>query len=299
MTLERRVLAVAVLGSGMAFLDGTIVNVALPRAQADLGLSDAGRQWVVTAYALAFGSFLLLGGRVADYWGRKRTFLAGLVVFGVGSAWGGLTHSGAELLAARALQGLAAAFLAPAALAKADLVFWLSATGVDRRAVSALEQFVRDGGRSRDVGNGPERVRRRLDPHELGAPGLHGAADILRVVRLDEVDLQPPPRGVVQEPVAQRPIHDCRRHDVVAGLQRHHACGRGRHAGREQQRLRAVLQRGDDLLGLAIDIRVHEGDVVVARDDVPQCGEPLFDALDGDGVGEGVPEVLELLVGRC
>lgn len=116
-------LAAVSLTQLLLVLDGTIVNIALPRAQADLGLSDAGRQWVVTGYALAFGSFLLLGGRVADFWGRKRTYLLGLAVFGAASAWGGITHSGVELVAARGLQGLAAAFLAPAALAFVTLSF--------------------------------------------------------------------------------------------------------------------------------------------------------------------------------
>lgn len=116
-------LAAVSLTQLLIILDGTIVNVALPRAQADLGLSDSSRQWVVTAYALTFGAFLLLGGRIADFWGRKRTYLLGLVVFGAASAWGGLTHSGGELLAARALQGLAAALMAPAALAFVTLSF--------------------------------------------------------------------------------------------------------------------------------------------------------------------------------
>ncbi len=104
-------------------LDGTIVNVALPRAQTELHLSDAGRQWVVTGYALAFGSFLLLGGRVADFWGRKRTYLVGLGAFGLASVWGGLAADGAALVAARCVQGVAAAFLAPAALAFVTLSF--------------------------------------------------------------------------------------------------------------------------------------------------------------------------------
>jgi EmrB/QacA subfamily drug resistance transporter len=104
-------------------LDATIVNIALPSAQADLGFSDTGRQWVVTAYALPFGACLLLGGRVADYWGRKRTYLLGLAAFGLGSAWGGVTDSSAQLLAARGVQGLAAAVLAPAALSFVTIGF--------------------------------------------------------------------------------------------------------------------------------------------------------------------------------
>ncbi|OZB89170.1 MAG: MFS transporter [Microbacterium sp. 14-71-5] len=119
----------------MLVLDGTIVNVALPRAQAELSLSDAGRQWVVTGYALAFGSFLLLGGRVADFWGRKRTYLVGLAGFGAASVWGGLAANGSVLLAARGAQGLAAAFLAPAALAFVTLAF---PDGPDRNRAFAI-----------------------------------------------------------------------------------------------------------------------------------------------------------------
>lgn len=104
-------------------LDGTIINIALPRAQAELAFSDASRQWVVTAYALTFGALLLLGGRVADYWGPKRTFQTGLALFGASSLWGGLTQSGAELLLARGLQGGAAALMAPAALAFVTITF--------------------------------------------------------------------------------------------------------------------------------------------------------------------------------
>ncbi|MFI8525285.1 MFS transporter [Promicromonospora sukumoe] len=117
------ILATVSLTQLLVVLDGTIVNVALPSAQIDLGLSDTARQWVVTAYALAFGAFLLLGGRIADFWGRRRTFVLGLVVFGAASAWGGLAHSGAELLVARGVQGVAAALMAPAALAIMTVTF--------------------------------------------------------------------------------------------------------------------------------------------------------------------------------
>ena len=107
----------------MVVLDGTIVTTALPQAQAELQLSDGQRQWVVTAYALAFGAFLLLGGRVADYWGRKRAFLVGLVGFALASVWGGIAQSGGELIAARGVQGVFAALLAPAALAMLTVTF--------------------------------------------------------------------------------------------------------------------------------------------------------------------------------
>jgi EmrB/QacA subfamily drug resistance transporter len=100
----------------MVVLDATIVNIALPSAQADLGFADSQRQWIVTAYALSFGSLLLLGGRVGDLFGRKWTFLGGLAGFAIASAIGGAAGSFGVLVAARALQGVAGAMLAPAAL---------------------------------------------------------------------------------------------------------------------------------------------------------------------------------------
>ena len=97
-------------------LDVTIVNIALPSAQQDLGFSDGDRQWVITAYALAFGSLLLLGGRIADAFGRKWTFIAGLLGFAGASALGGAAQDFGLLVAARALQGAFGALLAPSAL---------------------------------------------------------------------------------------------------------------------------------------------------------------------------------------
>lgn len=100
----------------MVVLDATIVNIALPSAQDDLGFSDDNRQWVITAYALTFGSFLLLGGRIGDLFGRKQVFVVGLIGFAVASAIGGAAGSFGVLVFARALQGLFGALLAPAAL---------------------------------------------------------------------------------------------------------------------------------------------------------------------------------------
>ncbi len=100
----------------MVVLDATIVNIALPSAQADLGFSNASRQWVITAYALAFGGLLLLGGRLSDLFGRKWTFIAGLLGFACASAIGGSAQSFEVLVLARALQGAFGAILAPAAL---------------------------------------------------------------------------------------------------------------------------------------------------------------------------------------
>ncbi|MFF3913078.1 MFS transporter [Streptomyces sp. NPDC001852] len=107
----------------MVVLDATIVNIALPHAQKDLGISDANRQWVVTAYALAFGGLLLFGGRIADKWGRKRAFVTGLTGFALASALGGAATSGPMMFGARALQGVFGALLAPAALSLLAVMF--------------------------------------------------------------------------------------------------------------------------------------------------------------------------------
>ncbi|WP_078901324.1 MFS transporter [Actinacidiphila yeochonensis] len=117
------VLGVVALAQLMVVLDATIVNIALPSAQQALGFSNGNRQWVVTAYALAFGSLLLLGGRLADLIGRKKTFLIGLVGFAVASAIGGAAPSFEVLVGARALQGLFGALLAPAALSLLTTTF--------------------------------------------------------------------------------------------------------------------------------------------------------------------------------
>ncbi|MEV5956546.1 MFS transporter [Streptomyces sp. NPDC051987] len=117
------ILAVIGVAQLMVVLDSTIVNIALPAAQKDLGFSDGDRQWVVTAYALAFGSLLLLGGRIADLFGRKATFLVGLVGFAGASALGGAAGSFEMLITARAIQGLFGALLAPAALSLLTTTF--------------------------------------------------------------------------------------------------------------------------------------------------------------------------------
>jgi EmrB/QacA subfamily drug resistance transporter len=107
----------------MVVLDSTVVNIALPSAQADLGFSNGDRQWVVTAYSLAFGSLLLLGGRLSDLIGRRRTFIIGLIGFAGASALGGAADSFGTLVAARALQGAFGALLAPTALAVLTTTF--------------------------------------------------------------------------------------------------------------------------------------------------------------------------------
>ncbi len=117
------VLAVVGVAQLMVVLDATIVNIALPSAQADLGFSDGSRQWVITAYALAFGGLLLLGGRLSDLFGRKWTFIAGLIGFSIASAIGGSAQSFDVLVLARALQGAFGAILAPAALSIVTTTF--------------------------------------------------------------------------------------------------------------------------------------------------------------------------------
>jgi len=110
-------LAVVALAQLMVVLDTTVVNIALPAAQHDLGFSDGSRQWIITAYSLAFGSLLLLGGRISDLIGRRRAFIIGLVGFALASALGGAAANLGLLIAARALQGVFGALLAPTALA--------------------------------------------------------------------------------------------------------------------------------------------------------------------------------------
>jgi MFS family permease len=122
---DRRWLIVGVIGLAqlMVVLDLTVMNIALPSAQRALGFTTVDRQWVVTAYTLAFGSLLLLGGRLADLLGRKVTFLAGLAGFAVVSAIGGASVNFAMLITARACQGAFAALLVPSALSLLTTTF--------------------------------------------------------------------------------------------------------------------------------------------------------------------------------
>jgi EmrB/QacA subfamily drug resistance transporter len=121
----RRWLALAVIAVTilMIILDATIVNIALPTVSHSLDISSATQQWIVTAYTLTFGGFLLLGGRIADFWGRKRTYLVGAAGFALASAVGGLAQSEGMLFAARAAQGAFGALLGPASLALITVLF--------------------------------------------------------------------------------------------------------------------------------------------------------------------------------
>jgi EmrB/QacA subfamily drug resistance transporter len=116
-------LAVIAVSQLLIVLDATIVNIAMPTAQVALDISDANRQWIITAYTLAFGGLLLLGGRIADFTGRKRAFIIGLLGFAVASALGGLAQNAETLFAARALQGAFGALMAPAALSLLTVTF--------------------------------------------------------------------------------------------------------------------------------------------------------------------------------
>jgi EmrB/QacA subfamily drug resistance transporter len=107
----------------MLILDSSIMNIAIPSAKVDLGISDANQQWIITAYTLAFGSLLLLGGRIGDFMGRKKIFIIGLLGFAGASALGGLASTQGLLFASRALQGVFGALLAPAALAIISVTF--------------------------------------------------------------------------------------------------------------------------------------------------------------------------------
>ncbi|HUA44298.1 MAG TPA: MFS transporter [Solirubrobacteraceae bacterium] len=139
------VLALLSVAQLMVVLDATIVTIALPSAQKALGFSTESRQWIVTAYALAFGSLLLLGGKLGDLFGRKWTLIAGLVGFSVASAIGGLAQSFGVLVTARTLQGAFGALLAPSALGLLTVTF---AGSPDRPTAFGIFGAIAGGGAS-------------------------------------------------------------------------------------------------------------------------------------------------------
>ena len=118
-----RALAIIAVAQLMVVLDASVVIIALPSAQRALHISAANRQWMLTAYTLSFAGLLLLGGRIADYFGRKRMFVISLIGFAGASALGGLAQNSAMLFGARALQGAFAAIMAPAALSLLTVAF--------------------------------------------------------------------------------------------------------------------------------------------------------------------------------
>src|SRR5438552_2458109 len=113
----RWVLAATTLASSMAFIDGTVVNVALPALQKNLQATVVGVQWVIEAYSLFLAALLLVGGSLGDRYGRRRIFVTGIVIFAAASAWCGLASGIGQLIAARAIQGIGAALLVPGSLA--------------------------------------------------------------------------------------------------------------------------------------------------------------------------------------
>jgi MFS family permease len=135
-------LALLALAEFVVVLDASIVNIALPSIGRGLHFSLANLSWVVNAYVLTFGGFLLLGGRIADLLGRRRVFVAGLGVFSLASLAGGLAESEAWLIGARAVQGLGAAMLAPAALSLVTATFAEGPSGT---------RLSRSGARSRGL----------------------------------------------------------------------------------------------------------------------------------------------------
>jgi EmrB/QacA subfamily drug resistance transporter len=137
------VLVLVCLAQFMVVLDATVVNVALPSIQADLDMSDADLQWVVNSYTLIFGGFLLLGGRAGDLIGRKKLFLAGIVVFTVASLLNGLANSSEFLILARGLQGLGGALVSPAALSIVTTTF---AEGRERTKAMSVWSGIAAGG---------------------------------------------------------------------------------------------------------------------------------------------------------
>jgi EmrB/QacA subfamily drug resistance transporter len=138
MTKGHWILAATILGSSMAFIDGTVVNVALPVLQSALGATVAQVQWVVESYALLLAALLLPGGSLGDLYGRRKIFAVGVVLFGAASAWCGLAHNVFELIAARALQGVGGALLVPGSLALISASF---PSGERGRAIGTWSGF--------------------------------------------------------------------------------------------------------------------------------------------------------------
>jgi MFS family permease len=171
------ILALLCAAQFMLVLDVTVVNVALPSIQANVGMAIGDLHWVVTAYTLAFGGLLVLGGRAADLLGRRRVFLAGLGVFTTASLAAALAASPGALIAARALQGVGAAMLSPAALSLTTAVF---PEGPQRhRALAAWTAVAASGGAvgvlvggapHRDLGLGGDLPHQRAG-RDRGGPG--------------------------------------------------------------------------------------------------------------------------------
>ncbi|MDQ3921578.1 MAG: MFS transporter, partial [Actinomycetota bacterium] len=117
------VLAATIIGSSMAFIDGTVVNVALPQIQRSLEATAVDAQWIVEAYSLMLAALILVGGSLGDHYGRKRIFLLGVGLFALSSVWCGLAPNSAQLITARAVQGIGGALMVPGSLAIISAAF--------------------------------------------------------------------------------------------------------------------------------------------------------------------------------
>src|ERR1700742_128568 len=151
---SRRFIAAVVAIGGMqllATMDSTVAIVALPKIQNELSLSDAGRSWVITAYVLTFGGLMLLGGRLGDTIGRKRTFIVGVTLFTISSALCGIAWDDVTLVIARLLQGVGAAIASPTGFALVATTF---AKGPARNAATAVFGAMTGGGAGGGVGGG-------------------------------------------------------------------------------------------------------------------------------------------------
>ena len=224
---DRRWLILAVLGLAqlMVVLDATVVNIALPTAQRALSFSNADRQWIVTGYALSFGSLLLLGGRLSDILGRKRALMIGLAGFAAASALGGFSTSFTMLLFARVLQGSFGALLAPAALAMLTTTFTdpsergraFGIYGAISGGGGALGLLL--GGKRAEVGCGvipaviarlelEQRTRERVPQSHRQRPGDRHYADGLPVEEGETVDAKRLERRIQRRLRAQRELGD-------------------------------------------------------------------------------------------
>src|SRR3990170_7474227 len=123
-TSEPWVLAATIIASGMGFMDGTIVNVALPVIQEELNATAVDALWIVESYALMLAALILVGGSLGDHYGRRRIFMVGVALFTVASVWCGLAPSSGQLIAARAVQGIGGGGGVPGALARLTAPFF-------------------------------------------------------------------------------------------------------------------------------------------------------------------------------
>ena len=272
----------------MVVLDGTIVNIALPYIQHDLDIASANLTWVVTGYALAFGSLLLLGGRLGDLYGRRKIFMIGLAIFAVASGLGGLANTEATLLAARGLQGLGAALASPAALALITTTF---PAGPARNRAFAVYAAMSGAGAAVGLllggwltGLSPTIGGLEIDGWRLtlliNLPiGLAAAGLAPRFLRESEAHRPQarPPRRRARHPGSPRPglrLQPCRRRRLDRPVD-------DRQPGRRRDPARRLHPRREPLRGPAAALpgvhAPHPRGVV--RGDVPRPGRDVRDVL--------------------